>query len=139
MSTKHAIRIAVADDEPVVLTALASLIGRQRDMDLVGAARDAAGLLELAARQGPDVVLTDLKMPGDVPAAIRAIDLLDDAPAIIVLSAYEEVTALYACIEAGAAAFVLKHVSAHDVLATVRDHARWRGALLEAGSWDHGP
>lgn len=136
--SKPAIRIAIADDEPIVLGALASLIRRQRDMDLVGVTTDADGLLALVERQLPDIVLTDLRMPGDVPSIIRSIDRLENAPAIIVFSAFDEIVALHASLEAGAAAYILKDLSPGDVLSTLRDHAVWRAALLEAGSWTRG-
>jgi DNA-binding NarL/FixJ family response regulator len=133
--SKPAIRIAIADDEPFVLAALASLIRRQRDMDLVGSAAHASALLELVDERSPDVVLTDLRMPGDVTNTIRSIDRKKNAPAVIVFSAFDEVVALHASLEAGATAFILKDLSPREILCTVRDHATWRAALLEAGSW----
>ena len=132
------IRIAIADDEPAVLKALGNLIRRQRDMNLVGSASSAHALFELVERQSPDVVLTDLRMPGDVPATIRSIDALMDAPAVIVFSAFDEVIELHASIEAGAVAYIVKNLAPQDVLATLRDHATWRAALLRAGSWTRG-
>jgi DNA-binding NarL/FixJ family response regulator len=136
--SKTAIRIAIADDEPFVLGALTSLIRRQRDMDLVGVTADADGLLALVERQSPDIVLTDLRMPGDVTGIIRSIDRMENAPAIIVFSAFDEIVALHASLEAGAAAYILKDLSPGEVLRTLRDHATWRAALLEAGSWTRG-
>ena len=133
--SRPAIRIAIADDEPFVRTALASLICRQPDMDLVGVTIDADGLLALVEKHLPDVVLTDLRMPGDVPQIIRSIDRMENAPAVIVFSAFDEVVALHASLEAGATAYILKELSPREILSTLRDHATWRAALLEAGSW----
>jgi DNA-binding NarL/FixJ family response regulator len=95
-------------------------------------------LLEVVENLSPDIVLTDLRMPGDVTAIIHSIDSLMNAPAVIVFSAFDEIVALHASIEAGAVAYILKNMSAQNVLSTLRDHATWRAALLEAGSWTRG-
>lgn len=134
-SGRAKVRVLIADDQPWVRAALTRLIRQQSDVVLLGAARDAEELLRLARTTSPDVVLTDLRMPGNVPAAIRTLDRARDRPAVIVLSAYDEIAALHTCIEAGATAYLLKDLSPQQILDSIRDHAMWRRSLLDAGSW----
>ena len=57
------IRVLVADDEVVLLEALADLIGSDDDFELVGSARDANEAIGMAERTHPDVALVDVRMP----------------------------------------------------------------------------
>ena len=58
------IRVLIAEDQSMILGALAALLEIEQDIDVVGQARSGPEALELAARQRPDVVLTDIEMPG---------------------------------------------------------------------------
>ena len=54
--------VLLADDHPVVAEGLASLL--RDDFTLVGTVSDGASLLDAARRLGPDVIVTDVSMPG---------------------------------------------------------------------------
>lgn len=54
--------VLLADDHPVVAEGLASLL--RDDFTLVGTVTDGASLLDAARRLGPDVIVTDISMPG---------------------------------------------------------------------------
>lgn len=58
-------KIAIADDHPIVLAGIAELIDRDPRFQVVGQARDPAGLVELVLQHAPDIVITDYSMPGD--------------------------------------------------------------------------
>ncbi|MCL1800666.1 MAG: response regulator transcription factor [Promicromonosporaceae bacterium] len=73
-SQSELIRIVVADDHPVVRSGLVAMLGLEPDFEIVGEADDGAAAVRLAAELNPDVVLTDLRMPGmDGVAATREI------------------------------------------------------------------
>ena len=57
------IRVLIAEDQGMVLGALAALLEIEPDIEVVARARDGKEALALAARTDPDVVLTDIEMP----------------------------------------------------------------------------
>ena len=54
----------LADDHPMYRYGVAAVLATADEIELVGEASDGAGLIALADRERPDVVLTDLAMPG---------------------------------------------------------------------------
>lgn len=58
------IRVLLAEDQSMVLGALAALLEIEADLEVVGRAQDGAEALELARSERPDVVVTDIEMPG---------------------------------------------------------------------------
>jgi two-component system response regulator DesR len=58
------IRVVVAEDQQMVLGALAALLEIEAEIEVVGQARDGREALELVAKHMPDVLLTDVEMPG---------------------------------------------------------------------------
>ena len=70
------IRVVVADDHPMVRYGITAVLADVAEVELVGEAADGAALLRRGARQAPDVVLTDLAMPGT--SGIEAIATLRD-------------------------------------------------------------
>jgi DNA-binding NarL/FixJ family response regulator len=68
------IRILIADDQPLVLAGLRTILQAEADMEVTGEARDGDQAVRLAAELTPDVVLLDIRMPGtDGIAATRLI------------------------------------------------------------------
>ena len=59
------LRLLVVDDHPVVRMGLVAMLSEHADFEVVGEAADGAEAVLLAARLHPDVVLMDLRMPGD--------------------------------------------------------------------------
>ena len=57
------IRVAIADDHPIVRQGLRVALGAQADLELVGEASNGAEAVELAKSLNPDVMIMDLKMP----------------------------------------------------------------------------
>jgi DNA-binding NarL/FixJ family response regulator len=58
------IRVVVADDQTTIREALAAMLDLQADIDVVATAADGATLVSAVDETSPDVVLTDLRMPG---------------------------------------------------------------------------
>ena len=75
------IRLLIADDHPVVRAGLAGLFADEEGFDVVGQATDGAQAVELVAREKPDVVLMDLRMPvlDGVAATASIVAMGDDA------------------------------------------------------------
>ncbi len=60
----EALRVLIADDEPLAIDRLQRLCGRLPGIVVVGSAADGAQALEQVAQLAPDVVLLDIAMPG---------------------------------------------------------------------------
>ena len=58
------LRLLLADDHPLFRAGVRSLLGAQRDMEVVAEVEDGAGAVEAARKHKPDVVVIDVSMPG---------------------------------------------------------------------------
>lgn len=103
-------RLLLVDDDAVMRIGLKTMLDwRQHGYLLVGEAVDGAEALELAKRELPDVVLTDMKMPVmDGVALIRALRELPSPPGVVVLSSYDDFTLVREAMKLGAADYLLK-------------------------------
>lgn len=118
------IRVLVAEDAPVVRTALAALISAVPDLELVGTAEDAVEAIELARITRPDVAIIDVKMPGGGGSrATREILWHSPETRVLALSARAERDCVQEMRAAGAACYVLKGTPADQILRTIRDCA----------------
>ncbi|HET6726185.1 MAG TPA: response regulator, partial [Gammaproteobacteria bacterium] len=57
------IRVLLAEDQSMILGALAALLDMEHDIEVVGRAADGKQALALVAEHDPDVVVTDIEMP----------------------------------------------------------------------------
>ena len=64
MVTDSKIRLLIADDHDVYRNGLKMLVSEETEIEIVGEASNGERLVELALKLIPDVILTDLKMPG---------------------------------------------------------------------------
>jgi DNA-binding NarL/FixJ family response regulator len=89
-----AIRVALAEDSYLIRESVERLLGREEDIELVAVCADLDGLLEAIARENPDVVLTDIRMPpGNSDEGIQAAEQLRRTrpeTGVVVLSQYAE-------------------------------------------------
>ncbi|HEV2353589.1 MAG TPA: response regulator transcription factor [Puia sp.] len=111
------IRLVIADDHEIFRDGLALMLSRQDTVVLAGQAADGEELLRVVAETGPDIVLTDIKMPrmGGI-AASRA--LLQRYPGlkIIALSMFDEEDLIVEMLEAGARGYLLKNADKKEIL-----------------------
>ncbi len=84
-------KILIVDDEPLARQRLSHLLSRQDDCEVVGEAVNGTDALEKNMQLKPDLILLDIRMPGmDGLEAARHLDLLENPPAIIFTTAYNE-------------------------------------------------
>ncbi|MFD8534118.1 response regulator [Streptosporangium canum] len=117
------IRVAIADDQPLLRATLSLLVGTAPDMVAVGEAGTGDQIVELAARTGPDVVLMDVRMPYmDGLAATRSIraDPALSEVSVIILTTFDQDEYVYEALRAGASGFLLKDIPPADLLAAIR-------------------
>ncbi|MCJ0701689.1 response regulator transcription factor [Frigoribacterium faeni] len=120
----RAIRVAVVDDQPLFASGLRMLIEAQPDLACVGTAVDGREALELVARESPDVVLMDLRMPvmNGLEATARILEGVspDDLPRVVALTTIQRDEAVFGALKAGAYAFLTKDATPDDVITTIR-------------------
>lgn len=126
-------RILIVDDEPPARDRLRQLLNDVGAQDIVGEAGNGHDALNIAAREKPDVVLLDIRMPVmDGIETARHLNQMTVPPAVIFTTAYDE----YAieAFDANAIGYVLKPVRRERLEQALNQAARLTGdALLEIG------
>ena len=115
------VQVLIVQDHPLLASAIARILEGQSDLAVSGVCASGASALEVAARNRPDVVLMDFRLP-DVtgPAAARMIQSQHVEAAIVFHSADESETALLDAIDAGATAYLTKDATADQIIEAVR-------------------
>jgi DNA-binding NarL/FixJ family response regulator len=115
------IRVALVDDQQLFRAGIRMLIASQPDLEFVGEAGDGRAGVELAAREAPDVVLMDVRMPVlDGIAATEEIVGAADPPKVLVLTTFDLDESVARAIRAGASGFLLKDADPEFLLAAIR-------------------
>ncbi|MFJ4780468.1 response regulator [Streptomyces sp. NPDC088762] len=114
------IRVVVADDQELVRSGFAMILGVQDDIEVVAEVGDGAAAVDAVARLAPDVALLDIRMPGlDGIEACRAI-CAGSACRTVMLTTFDSDEYLYEALHAGASGFLLKDVRRDDLVHAVR-------------------
>ncbi|MFQ5853358.1 MAG: response regulator [Candidatus Binatia bacterium] len=129
----EAIRVLLADDHTIFREGLRAILDRQKDIVIVGEAKNGAEAVKKTAEVAPDIVLMDIKMPVmDGVKASRLITAQDQRVGVIILTMYREDKYAFEAIKAGARGYVVKDARAKELLRTIR--AIHRGeALIDPG------
>ena len=113
-------RVLLADDHPVVAEGLAALL--REAFTVVGSVADGAALVDAARRLRPDVIVTDVTMPGlSGLDALRRIREAGLGPKVIFLTVHADVRLAADALRAGAAGFVAKDTAGREIITAVRE------------------
>jgi DNA-binding NarL/FixJ family response regulator len=119
------IRVLIADDHPGFRAGVRARLEREPDIAVVGEAADGHEALALARTAGADVLLLDLEMPGRNGVEVMAeVARGPGAPAVLVLSAYDDEPYIFTVLERGAAGYLTKHEPLATLVEAVRGVAR---------------
>ena len=123
--TDHAggtrIRVAIADDQELIRSALSAMIEAYDDLELVLEASDGAELLDSVRAHRVDVVLMDIRMPRlDGIAATARLLSTHPGARVLVLTTYDLDEYVFAAIRAGASGFLTKDASSDELAAAIR-------------------
>jgi DNA-binding NarL/FixJ family response regulator len=121
------IRLLIVSDIRLYREGLAQLLGRERELSVVGTAADLDDGIGSIRELRPDVVLLDRAMPGSI-AFLRTARGLAPAPAIVALGVPEVDSEVLACAEAGVAGYVSREAGVPQLIATIQGVGR--GELL---------
>ncbi len=130
----HSLRIAVADDEPLMLKYYERILGKMGHQVVVQAG-DGSGLLEGCRRELPDLVVTDIRMPGLDGIAV-AEQLWQEAPVpVILVSAYHDPHTIQRAQMVHVLAYLVKPIKQADLETTiaiaVRQHRELKSVQQE--------
>ncbi|MFF0740347.1 response regulator [Streptomyces sp. NPDC004111] len=115
------IRVLIVDDEALVRTGLRMILETADDIEVVAEAESGAAAVTSVTKHRLHVVLMDVRMPGlDGVAALKEINRLPGAPAVIMLTTFDRDEYVHGALRAGAAGFLLKDTAPRDLIAAVR-------------------
>ncbi len=115
------IRVLLVDDDPLVRSALALMLGGQSDIDVVGEAPNGEVGVALVGELEPDVVLMDIRMPVmDGLEATQVLHQRPSPPAVVVLTTFDADDHVVRAVAAGADGFLLKDTPPGDIVHAIR-------------------
>src|SRR6266545_7599343 len=107
--TNADLKVMIVDDHEVVREGLRALLNRRTGMTVVAEAGTVAQAIDVAAREKPDVIVMDVRLPdGTGVEACREIRSHHPSTKMIMLTSYADEEAVLASIMAGASAYLLK-------------------------------
>ncbi len=123
-------RVLLVDDHAIVRLGLMTLINDQPDMEVVGEAGTAGEAIQAVDRLRPNVVLLDIRMPGEggIEAA-RQITTRFPETRVVMLTSFADDELVLRAISAGAAGYVLKQVGNEELLRAISAAARGEALL----------
>jgi two-component system NarL family response regulator len=114
--------VLVVDDHALLRTGVANIINQEPDLQVVAEAGDGVEAVAAFERHHPDVTLLDLRMPlMEGVEVVRRIRERDPRARVIVLTTYDTDDEISRALKAGAKAYVLKDISAEDLVGCIRD------------------
>jgi two-component system response regulator DesR len=135
------IRVVLAEDQTMVLGAFASLLDLQSDIEVVATATDGNQALEAVAEHRPDVLLTDIEMPGRTGLDVAAeLHRLGDPTRVLIVTTFARSGYLRRALDAGVSGYVLKDAPIGDLADALRQvHAGKRVVApeLAVAAWDN--
>jgi two-component system response regulator DesR len=134
------IRVVVAEDQAMVLGALAALLALEHDVEVVGRAADGAAAWRLVEVLRPDVLVSDIEMPGatglELAGRIRDAKL---PTRVLIVTTFGRPGYLRRALDAGVRGYLLKDQPSEELTAAVRRVAAGGRAIapeLAESAWD---
>lgn len=119
MTAAHAVRIALCDDQSLVLRGLSSLLA-DLGVEIALEATDAEQLLAAILLRPVDLIVSDIRMPGlGGLGLLRELRARGDATPVILLTTFDDPTLMMQAVEAGAQGFLLKDASPEELKAAI--------------------
>jgi NarL family two-component system response regulator LiaR len=124
------IRVMLVDDHTMVRRGLATFLKAFDDLELAGEAENGRTAIQLCAKLQPDVILMDMVMPDmDGATATRSIRQQFPRVQVIALTSFKEVELVKSALEAGAIGYLLKDISADELVKAIRAAHAGRATL----------
>ncbi|MEV3859267.1 response regulator transcription factor [Streptomyces sp. NPDC050095] len=135
------IRVLLAEDQHVIRSALAALLGLEEDLQIVAEAESGAAALSQALVHQPDIAVLDIDMPGELDGLDAAAKIAEKVPRcrMLMLTAYGKPGHLRRALDAQVHGFLLKTAPPDELLAAIRKIATGGRVLdpsLAVTAWD---
>ncbi len=115
------IRVIIAEDQSMVLGALAALLESEGDIEVVGQARNGLEALKMVRLHKPDLLLTDIEMPEMSGLELAAELKRQESPVrVIILTTFARAGYLRRALDSGASGYLLKDSPASELAGAVR-------------------
>lgn len=121
------IRILIADDHSMIRTGLRTILQAHPDLEVVGEAADGHEAIHLARELHPDVVLTDISMPGPAGGGIEVTRRLRETlprTSVLILTVHEDESLLREALRVGASGYVIKRAAESELVNAIQAVAR---------------
>ncbi|GFN32044.1 response regulator transcription factor [Paenibacillus xylaniclasticus] len=123
------ISILIVDDDPFIRESMQVILGLDPELSVAGTCKDGKEAYEFVAASPVDVVLMDMRMPGcDGVEGTRLIKSLTPAPAVLVLTTFDDDEYIAAAIRHGANGYLLKNVPPSRIVSAIK--TVYEGSLL---------
>ena len=116
-------RVIVVDDHSLFRTGVIQALEADEGIKVVGEGASGPDALQLASRHSPDVALLDISMPGNGIEIAEMIMKLPTPPKVVMLTVSEADDDIVRAVEAGAVGYLLKGISASDLVSAVKSVA----------------
>lgn len=127
------LRVLIAEDHPSVRSAFVALLGAAPDIEVVAEAADGPSALAAARQHRPDVVLTDVRMPGATGIEITP-QLRELGANVLVISGFDLDAQVLGALAAGADGYLVKSEEPQRILEAVRAVHRGDAVLSPAAT-----
>ncbi|WP_347354468.1 response regulator transcription factor [Intrasporangium sp.] len=117
---EQTLRVVVVDDQRLVRSGFAMMLGAEDDIVVVGEAANGAEGIEVVRRERPDVVLMDVQMPVLDGIAATGTIVAEDLARVIILTTFDRDDYLFDALRHGASGFLLKNTDPDDLADAVR-------------------
>jgi two-component system response regulator DesR len=137
------IRVIIAEDQAMVLGALAALLDMEADLEVIARAANGSEALRLVQQLHPEVLITDIEMPGLSGLEVASELKRRNYPVrIIILTTFARAGYLRRALDAGASGYLLKDMPAEqlaDAVRRVHKGLRVIDPQLAAEAWTNEP
>jgi len=115
------IRVVLAEDQAMVRGALAALLGLEDDIDIVASVADGEGALTAVREHAPDVLVTDIEMPGLTGLEVaQRVQRFDRPCRVMILTTFARPGFLRRALDAGVMGYLLKDAPAEELAGALR-------------------
>lgn len=115
------IKVLIVDDHAILREGIRALLSLYSDIEVVGEAEDGLQAINLARQLSPDIVLTDIAMPG-LGGLEATVEIRKQSPGsrVVILTQHDDTEYIFPILKAGASGYVLKKAVGTELVAAIR-------------------